>query len=321
MLGNLLTPSPAAMAAQKEQKANDRNVRAEELERLRERLEYYTTERNVSKLLPEDVETMKKFLKARISTIQSQPNITEDALLTLMDNKESQNYENLDQSVKLRAQFSKEFNGYKTDYTEKSADLKAKGVSVPPSFASAIKISDAALAWLKKSQFETPDIYEDKRRNYSEQFSAENKGQKLGGVERAIEEAKKEEAQSRDSFSVSGLFEDVANYVGGYLGLFLIFVAMLLGASLATNLNLYKHWAFRVLYAVYGALFFFVVIPYSLAYRWAWLGKQPKFYSIIPLFPYHWNNRLVQILLGWISFRPDDDILALQEWEKESSGN
>jgi hypothetical protein len=307
------------MAAQKEQKANDRNVRAEELERLRERLDYYTTERNISKLLPEDVETMKKFLKARISTIQSQPNITEDALLTLKDNKESQNYDNLDESVKLRAQFSKEFTRYKTEYTEKSTDLKAKGTPVPPSFASAIKISDAALAWLKKSPFETPDIYEDKRQTYFEQFSTENNGQKLGQVERAVQVAKEEGDKSRDSFSISGLFEDILKYIGGYLGLFLIFVATLLGSSLATNLNVYKHWTFRVLYAVYGALFFFVVIPYTLVYRWAWLGKRPKFYSLIPLFPYHWNNRLAQILLGWISFRPDDDILALREWDSGST--
>lgn len=320
MFSNLLTPSPEALAAQKEQKAANRNARAEELDRLRERLDYYTTERHVSKLLPEDVEAMKKFLKGRISTIQSQPAITEDALLTLKDNKESQNYDNLDASIKLRAQFSKEFSNYKSEYTEKSADLKAKGTPLPPAFGSAIKMSDSALAWLKKSQFETPDVYNTKRLELYAQYSAENNGAKLGNVDRLVTDAEASEAQCRDTFTIGGLFADLGKYLGGYLGLFLIFVAMMLGASLATNLNLYKHWAYRILYAVYGAIFCFVVIPYSLLYRWAWLGKKPKFYSLIPLFPYHWNNRIVQILLGWISFRPDDDILALREWEQEQTG-
>jgi len=100
------------------------------------------------------------------------------------------------------------------------------------------------------------------------------------------------------------------------MGLFLIFVSMMLGASLAVNLNIYKNWAFRLLYAVYGAIFCAIVIPYVLGYRWAFLGKKPKFYSLIPLFPYHWDSRVMQILFGWISYRPDDDIYNLLEWEK-----
>ena len=106
------------------------------------------------------------------------------------------------------------------------------------------------------------------------------------------------------------------SYIGGYLGIFLIFTSMMLGASLAVNLNIYKNWAFRIVYAFYGAIFCAIVIPYVLFYRWAWLGKRPKFYSLIPLFPYHWNSRFAQILLGWISYRPDADIELLREWEK-----
>ncbi len=318
MLSNFLGTSPEAIAAQKEQKTANRNARQEELDRLREKLDFYTTEKKVATLLPEDVETMKKFLKGRISTIQSQPAMTEDAVLTLKDNKESQKYDNLDESVRIRAKFNELYTGYKKAYEEERDALKKKGTPVPDSFAVGIRISDDALSWLKKNQFESPDMYDDKRKEYDELFASKTGGQQLGNAEQQKEKAEKAQAECRDTFSISGLFKDLGNYVGSYLGLFLLFTAMLLGSSLAVNLNLYKHWSFRVLYAIYGAIFFLLVIPYTLFYRWAWLGKRPKFYSLIPLFPYHWNNRFAQILLGWISFRPDDDILALREWEQES---
>jgi hypothetical protein len=315
MLGNLLATSPDAIAAQKEQKTADRVARQEELDRLREKLDFYTTERNVKKLLPDDVELMKKFLKGRISTLQAQPSITEDALLTLKDNKESQNYDNLDKSAKIRAKFHALYTGYKASYEGERDSLKAKKTPVPDSFGVAIKIAEDALAWLKKSPFETPDVYDDKRKEYDDLFSAKTGGQAFGEAEKQTLKAEEDQTQCRDTFSVAGLFKDLGIYLGSFLGVFLLGTTMLLGSSLATNLNVYKHWSFRLLYAIYGAVFSFLVIPYVLGYRWFWLGKRPKFYSLIPLFPYHWNNRLVQILLGWISFRPDEDILALREWE------
>ena len=106
--------------------------------------------------------------------------------------------------------------------------------------------------------------------------------------------------------------------MSGWFVLFVLSLLVVLGASLASNLNIYRDWPFRLLYAIYGGLFFFLVIPYTLFYRWAWLQKRPRFYALIPLFPYHWDGRIAQLLLSWMSFRPDDAIGALREWESES---
>ena len=315
MLGNILSPSPEALAAQKEQKAADRDARSDELERLRGLLDEFTNEKKIASWLPEDVEWGKKFLKGRISTIQSQATITEDKLLALKNDKESQKFENLYESLKIRATFKKEFEAYKQDYNDKIEELKKAKKPVPPEFGDAIKICDEAIAWLKKSMFETSDVYADKKEELESKFKAKHPSSPFGDVEKSAEAAEAERCKKRDEFSVMGLFEEITRYVGGYLSMFLIFVGMVLGSSLAVNLNLYRNWAFRILYAGYGAVFFFVVIPYVLGYRWAYLGKKPKFYSLIPLFPYHWDNRFMQILFGWISYRPDLDIGSLREWE------
>jgi hypothetical protein len=316
MLGNLLAPSPDALKAQKEKKETDRNAWSAELERLRGLLDDLTDEKKIKGFLPEDIEQCKKFLKGRISQIQAQPTLTEDDLLKLKNNKDGQNFDNLYESLTKRAAFYDEFKGYKTDYSNEIDTLKSKGKPVPAELYTAVKTSDAAIAWLKKSYNETPDVYDGKRQEFIQQFEKAHPQAKLGDVARSIQKSEEERVAKRDEFSISGLITEVLAYVGGYFGLFLIFVTMTLGSSLAVNLNVYKNWAYRLLYAVYGAVFCLVVIPYVIFYRWLWLGKKPKFYSLIPLFPYHWDNRFMQIVLGWISYRPDADIDSLREWEK-----
>ena len=129
----------------------------------------------------------------------------------------------------------------------------------------------------------------------------------------ADEKAKKERA----SFNFTRMFGTV---FGTFLTIFIIFLVFflgVLGSSLATNLNLYHSLLYRILYAVYGFLFFFIVIPYVLGYRWFWKGKRPKFYSLIPIIPYHIDNRFMAFLFSWLSFKPDDQIECLKEWIKE----
>lgn len=316
MLGNLLAPSPDALKAQKEKKEADRNAWSAELERLRGLLDDFSDEKNIKGLLPEDIEICKKFLKGRISQIQAQPTLTEDDLMKLKNNKESQNFENLYESLTKRAAFYNEFKDYKTDYTDEIDTLKRKGKPIPPEFNTAIKTSDAAIAWLRKSFNDASDVYEDKRREYIQKFETAHPKAKLGDVARSVRVSEEERIKKRDEFSIYGLITEVLSYIGGYFGLFLIFVTMTLGSSLAVNLNVYKNWAYRLLYAIYGGIFCLIVIPYVLFYRWLWLGKKPKFYSLMPLFPYHWDNRFMQIVFGWISYRPDADIDSLREWEK-----
>jgi cation transport ATPase len=153
---------------------------------------------------------------------------------------------------------------------------------------------------------------------------------------RAEEEAKKKEAEDakqkseaakrlqaenergeRNNFDVWRLVGRIYGTAVGIVTSFLVIAAGIWGASLATNLNLYRAWPYRILYAVYGFLFFFITIPYTMAYRWWWKGKKPRYYALIPLVPYHFDHPFTAFFLSWLSFRPDDQIDCLKEWEKE----
>lgn len=316
MLGNLLSPSPEQLAAQKEQRLADRNARTEELDRLRGLLNNYTTESKVAGYIPEDVEWIKTFLKKRISEVQTQTTITEDKLLALQNNKESQNFENLKSSLVARGRLFDNMKRVQSQYKETKTELEKAKKPVPEEIKYVLKVAPEVQTWLLKNMFLTPDDYNSKEQEINEEYNKKFKGTTLGEVEKTVQQAEKDRCAKRDEFSITGLINDVLKYIGGYFGLFLIFVSMTLGSSLAVNLNIYKNWAFRLLYAVYGAIFCAIVIPYVLGYRWLFLGKKPKFYSLIPLFPYHWDSRIMQILLGWISYRPDEDIYNLLEWEK-----
>jgi hypothetical protein len=319
MFANLTTPSPDTLKVQSEIRATNRAARSEELDRLNGLLDEYTNERKIRSYLPEDVELAKKFLKARISTIQASPLMTEDAILALKSNKESQNFEHLNDSIKIRAAFFKKYSDAKAEYNAAIDQLKSKKITVPPSLTAGVTICDEALAWLKKNPYETPDTYDSKSREYDAKYETLASGNTFGDIESIVNEKTVDHEKTQNTFSLSRLLKDILKHVSGYLLIFLLITGMLLGASLSTNLNLYKNWAFRLLYAVYGALFFLIVIPYVLIYRWAINGRRPQFYSLIPLFPYHWNSRFAQVTLGWMSYRPDDAILALREWENEKS--
>ena len=119
-----------------------------------------------------------------------------------------------------------------------------------------------------------------------------------------------------DEFSWKRLLGRVVSITFQIVILFLLIVVGLYGSSLATNLNIYREAPIRVLYAIYGFLFFWIVIPYSLIYRWWWKGKKPVFYAFIPLVPYKFNNHYAAMFLSWMSFKPDDQIACLMEWKK-----
>lgn len=320
MFSNLTTPSPDTLKVQSEIRATNREARSEELDRLNALLDNYTNERKIRTYLPEDVELAKKFLKGRIATIQATPLMTEDAILTLKNNKESQNFEHLNESIKIRGAFFKKYSDLKTEYEAAITDLKSKKIDVPPALPAGVKICDEALKWVKKNPYETPDSYDDKRRELDAKYEGQADGNEFGDIKSIVNKKEVEADKEQNTFSIGRLIKDTLKYLTGNFLIFLLITLMVLGSSLATNLNLYKNWAFRILYAIFGALFCFIVIPYTLIYRWGINGRRPTFYSLIPLFPYHWNSRFAQITLGWMSYRPDDAILSLREWEDEQSG-
>jgi hypothetical protein len=119
--------------------------------------------------------------------------------------------------------------------------------------------------------------------------------------------------KERSEFSFSRLIVRVLTIIA-----LIVFVALLLiggvyGSSLAVNLNVYKSAPFRVIYSIWGFLFFWLIIPYVWVYRRFWLGKSPRFYAIMPLVPYRFNHWFMNKFFDWITFNPED-VDELKEW-------
>jgi hypothetical protein len=119
------------------------------------------------------------------------------------------------------------------------------------------------------------------------------------------------DAEERKTFSVKRLFKRAFSITGKVVGVLLILALCTFGASLATNLNVYRALPYRLLYAIYGAIFFFVVIPYVLLWRWAYQHKRPRFYALIPIFGTPFENHIAATLLSWFTFEPDDEMAML----------
>ena len=122
--------------------------------------------------------------------------------------------------------------------------------------------------------------------------------------------------KEQDTFSSTRMVGSILNTaIRVFLSLLTIFL-ILISASLAVNLNIYKPVPFRILYAIYGALFSLIVLPYVILYRWIYLGKRPQYYGFLPLIPRFFIHRPIQFLFGWLTFKPDEHMWELQEWRK-----
>jgi len=131
----------------------------------------------------------------------------------------------------------------------------------------------------------------------------------------SAERAEKERiAAERAEFSFTRLLWRIFKIIMIALGIALLIGGALYGASLATNLNVYKSAPFRVIYAIWGFFFFWVVIPYVWIYRRFWLKKTPEFYAILPLVPYSFNHWFMRKFFDWITFNPVD-VDELKEWQ------
>jgi hypothetical protein len=123
--------------------------------------------------------------------------------------------------------------------------------------------------------------------------------------------------EDRNIFSVQRMFRRAFGVTGQILNIF-IFVALgIFGASLATNLNVYRDWPYRVLYLIYGFVFFFIVIPYVLLWRWAYLKQRPRFYSLFPIIGMHFDHPMTAAMFSWLSFKPDADMELLDGCRKD----
>ena len=134
---------------------------------------------------------------------------------------------------------------------------------------------------------------------------------KAEAVKAAADKEAQEKAE-RENFSGSRLAKRIFKIMGYMVLACVIFVLCVLGASCSANMNLYRELPYRILCALYGFGFFWVVIPYVVFYRWYWRGIPPRFYGVIPLLPYEFDHPLAAFLFGWMCYRPDSRIDLLR---------
>lgn len=268
--------------------------------------------------LPDDYTYLTKFIKDRILVLKAN-NLSQEDIDALNAKQETENFNTLMTVHAKRKGFSDQANNGLTVWNKIIKDLKDKGQAVPPAYPKLVARIQEEVEWVPKNQFATGDIYDTEFQNLQTDAGEILKGtgaamhKPSSGTKAAVDanNAKKE------NFSVVNMIGQILGIVIQIVTAFLILVFMVYGSSLATNLNLYHSAPYRVLYAIYGFLFFFAVIPYCLLYRGWWKGKKARFYSLIPLVPYHFDNRWAGILFSWMSYKPDDRIEALKEWELE----
>ena len=155
--------------------------------------------------------------------------------------------------------------------------------------------------------------------------SAKRKVEEEAAKKKSVEdvEAKKVEDAKRAAEQAAQNEFNLGRFLGKVLGVivlvlfyFLIFAGAIYGAHLATNLNIYRTWPFRVLYAVYGFIFFPIVIAYVIGYRYWWQGKKVRFYALLPLIPYFINQPILAFFFSWMSYKPDEVIALTEERTK-----
>jgi len=120
--------------------------------------------------------------------------------------------------------------------------------------------------------------------------------------------------KNQDNFSASGAANKALNISLKILYYLTMLFLAVLGASLGTNLNVHKPVPYRILYMIYGCMFGIIVVPYVLLYRWAYLGRAPRYYGFIPLIDGFFINPWTQFLLGWLTYHSDDKVHLLEEW-------
>jgi hypothetical protein len=167
--------------------------------------------------------------------------------------------------------------------------------------------------------------YAKEQKRAAEKQKADVEAQAAKAVQKTEKEAEAKKAAAAEA-EKERIAKERAEFSGGRLALrilktvaIIVLVALVLfgglyGASLATNLNVYKPAAFRVIYAIWGFLFFWVVIPYVWLYRRFWLHKTPRFYAILPLIPYRFTGPFMSKFFDWITYNPED-VGDLKEWQ------
>jgi len=313
-----MTNDPASDKAWKKQRDETKAVCDAEIAEWNKKLEKTKDTNFINKTLPDDLTYVTKFIKDRIKILKTYT-LSAAAIDALNTNQDAEHFNIMMATLMNRYTFKTQIDNAITQWTTIIKDLETKKQKVPPTYHTLLKRIQNELPWFNKQKFVEAEVYDTQFKHLVEDAGTilQGTGAALHDSDKSLKAAESADDAARNEFSITRLVGSAVGIIITILTTFLIFLGGVYGSSLATNLNLHHNAAYRVLYAIFGFLFFFLVIPYVLLYRWWWKGKKPRFYSLIPLVPYHFDNYYAGLLFSWMSYRPDDRVQALKEWELE----
>lgn len=152
-----------------------------------------------------------------------------------------------------------------------------------------LKEKDKITNWLEKGRSTLlPNDYKDKGDEIKQLFSGPSGKEDPFTIKAIIDDKELEKVQVKKNLEMNTVNISRLSLTVFYITAYIIAAVILcwgifLGASYATNLNIYRSFAFRLFYAIYGALFFIVVVPYELIYKKWWMGETLQMRGYIPL--------------------------------------
>jgi len=317
---NRMTANPEADDLMNKELAAKQSACNKEIAVWNEKQTFASTDDFKKTTLAEDVLYFQQFINVRLGVLKPRI-LSQNDIDILNDNTDTVNYNKMMKTRGDRYAFKTRLTDTQSKFQGKIKVLQDKGTPVPPCFPQVVQLMADSLKWFEITKFVDKSVYTDKMsaidkqaKDLLKEFAAD-----LNNPDAAAAAAQEKHNEDQQKFNPTGMILQIITIVAIIVGVFLLVFLGIFGASLATNLNLYRSAPFRVLYMIYGFIFCFLVIPYVLLYRWWWKGKRPLFYAFIPLVPYHFDNYYAGQLFSWMSYRPDDQIASLKEWEKEQS--
>jgi len=277
-----------------EEKAADRADRAASREAI------HNVKTIISNALPElkkasakeDYPIIQRLFKDGLDWLKAHPATNQDDINDHFANNVVSNP--LYQSMQIRKQWSDTFTYFQSITDDRMKEITKKH---PELLASAqelltpmVAYRDKLLSWFKNGQTTLlPQDYEDKAVEVKEDVAGQSGKEDKFKVQAFFDNTKLHaeiiEKQVEDNeINMPRLIKKIVNITGIIILIVIILWGFFLGASYSTNLNSYRSFSFRVFYAIFGALFFIVVVPYELIYKKWWLGEPLKMHGYIPLF-------------------------------------
>jgi hypothetical protein len=239
----------------------------------------------------EDYPVIQKIVQDMLNWLKAHPATNQDDINDYSTNTIQQNP--LIQSIQIRKQWSDAFTYFQLitdnrmkEITKKNPELLASAQEL---LTPMVAYRDKLLSWFKNGQTTLlSQDYEDKAVEVKEDVSGESGKEDKFKVQAFFDNTKLHaeivEKQVEDNkINTPRLIKKIVTITLTIILIVIFLWGAFLGAVYSTNLNIYRSFSFRVFYAIFGAIFWIIVVPYGWIYRKWWLGESLKLHGYIPL--------------------------------------